>query len=66
MTQGNSSANDRFEVRRGHYPSGALLRVIPYENGKVHGIERDYEIATLNIAHLTLYDKDQKVSSIEI
>ena len=42
MTQGNSKANDRFEVRKGHYSSGAIWCEIPYVNGKVHGIGKTY------------------------
>jgi hypothetical protein len=35
-------------------------------NGKRHGIVRCYEIATLNIVRLTLYDKDRTVASVKV
>ena len=42
MTQANSNADDRIEIRKGYYTSGALWWEIPYVNGKVHGIGKTY------------------------
>ena len=42
MSQDNSKANDRIEVRKEYYTSGALYSETPYENGKRHGIRRIY------------------------
>ena len=64
MIQNNS--NDKVEVRKVYYRSGALWRETPYVNGVKRGIEKWYEIATLNIVCLTLYDNYQRVASVKI
>ena len=40
MIQNNS--NDKVEVKKRYYESGALWRETPYVNGKEHGIEKWY------------------------
>ena len=53
-------------IEKSYYESGAIRRVIPHVNGEKHGIGKYYEIVTLNISSLTLYDEDREVASVKI
>ena len=42
MTQTNSKASDRFEIKRSYHVSGALWYETPYVNGEENGILKVY------------------------
>ena len=42
MTQTNSKASDRFEIRKSYFETGDLWVETPYLNGKEHGTEKIY------------------------
>ena len=59
MAQNNSK--DKVVVKKHYYKSGALWWESPYVDGKKHGIEKNYDKDTSNIARLELYDKGRIV-----
>ena len=52
------------EIRKEYYDSDALWREAPYVNGKMHGIEKYYEMATSNMDGIILYNKNREVLTL--
>ena len=56
---------EKHGIAKHYYESGALSLEVPYVNGVMHGIAKSYGKDNINIDCVTLYNKDQEVTTVK-